>query len=265
MFTDTEGIVLKSIKAANGRRMIVLFTVKYGKISAGTSIGEKTRGKQAAAVKPFTYGRYELFKGRETFNINGAETIRTHYAIGSDVDKYACASYALEFTDRLLEEGQPDYRLFHLFTDFLKMLEARPKKPETLLLGYLANAMTAEGVAPDLSACASCGAELTRGNTPAVFDVPAGSILCSGCAPKPEERAANANSALIYDLSFGKLEVLRYLFEKPLSSLEKVALDDALAEEIRGILKRYSEDHLGIGQLKSEAFMTLPAGAPGTP
>ena len=88
MLTDTEGIVLRQIKTSYNRRMILLFSRRYGKISAGTSIGEKGRSKSALALRPFTYGRYELFKGRDSYNINSADVIKSFYGIGEDIDKY---------------------------------------------------------------------------------------------------------------------------------------------------------------------------------
>ncbi|MBQ4650335.1 MAG: recombination protein O N-terminal domain-containing protein, partial [Firmicutes bacterium] len=60
MVTDTEAMVLKQVKTLNGRRMLLLFTKKFGKISVGTSATEGGRNKSALAVRPFTYGRYEL-------------------------------------------------------------------------------------------------------------------------------------------------------------------------------------------------------------
>ena len=46
MITETEGIVLRQTKISGGRRMILIFTKQYGKISAGTSLNEKGKGKQ---------------------------------------------------------------------------------------------------------------------------------------------------------------------------------------------------------------------------
>ena len=99
MYTDTEAVVLRQTKTLNGRRMITIFSQKYGKIGAGTSISEKGKNKSALALRPFCYGRYELFKGRETFNIQGAEVIESFYSLGEDVDKYFAASYALGAVD----------------------------------------------------------------------------------------------------------------------------------------------------------------------
>ena len=47
MIITTEGIVLRQRKIANNRRMIVLFTKRCGKLSAGTSINEKSRSRAA--------------------------------------------------------------------------------------------------------------------------------------------------------------------------------------------------------------------------
>ena len=56
MITDTEGIVLRQVKAAGGRRMISLFSRKFGKISVGASINEGGRNKTALAARAFSYG-----------------------------------------------------------------------------------------------------------------------------------------------------------------------------------------------------------------
>ena len=98
MITDTEGIVLRQTKTVAGRRMILLFSRKFGKISVGTSAAEGGKNKSALAARPFTYGRYELFKGRDSYNLNNGQVIKSYYGIGEDLDKYLAASYVLELT-----------------------------------------------------------------------------------------------------------------------------------------------------------------------
>ena len=66
MYINSEGIIFRQVKATGGRRMILLFTKKYGKISAGSNINEKGRTKSALAMRPFTYGTYELYKTGNT-------------------------------------------------------------------------------------------------------------------------------------------------------------------------------------------------------
>ena len=150
MLTDTEGIVLRQIKTSYNRRMILLFSKKYGKISAGTSIQEKGRGKSSLALRPFTYGRYELFKNRDSYNINSADVIKSYYAIGENVDKYMNGAYVLEFTERVLSEGVPAPGIFHLLLDFFDLLESRDRGIGTLVLGYQIKLFKYAGVAPQV-------------------------------------------------------------------------------------------------------------------
>ena len=107
MVTDTEAIVLRQVKTLNGRRMLLLFSRKFGKISVGTSITEGGKNKSALAVRPFTYGRYELFKGRDSYSLNSGQVIESFYSLGEDLDKYMAGSYVLELTEKLLADDLP--------------------------------------------------------------------------------------------------------------------------------------------------------------
>ena len=159
MLTDTEGIVLRQVKTSYGRRMILLFSKKYGKISAGTGLNERGKGKSSLALRPFTYGRYELFKNRDSYNINGAEVLKSYYGIGEDVDKYMNGAYVLEFTERVLAEEVPSPGIFSLLIDFFDLLENRDKGIGTLVLAYQTKVFRYTGVMPQLERCAICGEE----------------------------------------------------------------------------------------------------------
>ena len=114
MYINSEGIIFRQVKATGGRRMILLFTKKYGKISAGSNINEKGRTKSALAMRPFTYGTYELYKNREYYNINSADVKKSFFRIGEDVDKYMQASFVLELTEKMVPEDLPQPRLLSL-------------------------------------------------------------------------------------------------------------------------------------------------------
>ncbi len=146
MYIQTEGIVLRQVKTINSRRMITVFSKNYGKISCGSSFSEGGKNKTALALRPFTYGKYELLKGRDSYNIQGAETLKSYYALGEDVDKYMAACYVLELTDKALMEEQPQPKLFMLLLEFLKMLENRKKAYDTLVIGYQLKLLKLQGL-----------------------------------------------------------------------------------------------------------------------
>ncbi|MBQ9912080.1 MAG: DNA repair protein RecO [Firmicutes bacterium] len=147
MYTETEGIILKQIKTTGGRRMILLLTEKYGMISAGTSIPEKGRNKSSLALRPFTMGRYELYKGRDSFSINGAETVKSFYSIGEDIDKYMAASYVLELTEKMVPEDETSPRMYELLKSFLELIADRKTEFDTPVIAYQIKALAASGLA----------------------------------------------------------------------------------------------------------------------
>ncbi|MBR5230383.1 MAG: DNA repair protein RecO [Firmicutes bacterium] len=248
MVTDTEAIVLRQVKTLGGRRMLLLFSKKYGKISVGTNMTEGGKGKSALALRPFTYGRYELFKSRENYNLNNGQVIKSYYGIGEDLDKYMAASYVLELTEKMLAEDLPQPRIFSLLLDFFDGLERRQRKHDTLVMAYIVKILDIMGTMPQTGSCSLCGGE----NSQRFFSVEEGGMLCPACAKALVEE--HNNEPLIYDTDFGIVNILRYFQKEPFSTFEKLALDGEIIRKLRAILKSYMAYHLDIGKLKSEDF-----------
>ncbi len=250
MLTDTEGIVLRQTKTSYGRRMILLFSKKYGKISAGTGIAEKGRNRSSLALRPFTYGRYELFKNRDSYNINSADAIKSYYKIGEDVDKYMYGSYVLEFTERILADEIPAPGMFSLLLDFFNMLENRSRGIGTLVLAYQTKTFRYSGVMPQLDRCAVCGQK----KQPAKFSIPDGGVICSDCFGNRENLEEHA---LIYDIKFGILEILKYFTVNPLKKLEHLALREDAGRLLQEIIREYAAFYLDASDLKSEKLIQM--------
>ena len=107
MYIDSQGIVLRQIKTQESRTMLLVFTEKYGKLSVGTNLTNRGKNKSSLALKPFTFGMYHIFKGRNYYNLDRAETLQSFYGIGEDIDKYMAASYVLELTEKVIPEEIP--------------------------------------------------------------------------------------------------------------------------------------------------------------
>ena len=64
-----------------------------------------------------------------------------------------------------------------------------------------------------------------------------------------------ANDTLIYQPKFDIVNILKYFLKTPLHAFERIALDEATAKDLQGILRNYMSYHLDIGTLKSESFL----------
>ena len=252
MITDTEGIVLRQVKAAGGRRMISLFSRKFGKISVGASINEGGRNKTALPARAFSYGRYELFKSRDNYNLNNGQVIKSYYAIGEDLDKYMAASYVLELTDKMLPEEMSQPRIFSLLLEFMEALEKREKKHKTLIMAYIVKILDILGMMPELNSCASCGCDPHQSDGGLIcFSIEEGGVICRECADK---LLTEGNRPLIYKADFGIIEILKYFRRMPMSAFEKIALNDQTQGTLQEIMKEYISYHMDIKGLKSESF-----------
>lgn len=247
MYTNSEGIVFRQIKTSNGRKMVILFTKKYGKISAGSSINEKGKTKASLAMRPFTFGTYELYKNREYYNVNSADVKKSFYKIGENVDKYMIASYGLELTEKLTVDDMPAPGLFNLFIDFLEAIETRESKYETILIAYEVKALKLVGTFPELKECTICGSKEALKH----FSISNGGMVCEKCE---NSKDINRKDTLIYRPDFDIISTLEYFANNNFKAFQKIALEDDIARELQGIIKEYMSYHLGVGQLKSESI-----------
>lgn len=247
MYLNSEGIIFRQTRATGGRRMILLFTKKYGKISVGSAMDSKGKSRSSLAMRPFTYGNYQIFQGKTYYNLDKADTIKSFYGIGEDLDKYMYASYILELTEKLVPEDLPQPAIFDLLIEFLGELEIRKSRHETLALAYLVKVLRIVGMFPKLDSCVLC--EGKEGLD--FFSVKDGGVICGKCV---EKLKSEGEDSLIYDGKFGIVNILNYFASNSLKAFRNIALDDAVADRLQLIIKEYISYHLDVGNLKSESI-----------
>lgn len=263
MLADSTGIILRRINATSGRKMLSIFTQKYGKISAGTSISEKSsKGKATLSLNRFTYGRYEIFRSRDFYNVNSGEVVKSFFRIGEDPDKYFAASFALELTDKALPEELPQPKLLNELVDFLGTLEDRSKGFITLVIAYEIKLLDAVGMLPNLDECVVCGSKPDDAKRLRYFSVEDGGMICDECMREIEQEIAQnsksrAKPRLIYSPKFDIVNIIKYFSKRPISAFGNIMLDAETEEELYKILREYISYHTDVGTLKSELYPSI--------
>ncbi len=247
MRVETSGIVLKQTKPVGGRTILSILTEDIGKISCGVNLSMKGRNRTNLAVSPFTHADYSLFKNRDSYNLAGAEVIKSYYSIGEDVDKYMAGARILELTDRLLEEGEKAPAIYALVIEYLDELSTREKDFDTLNIAFEFKALRIMGVLPVMSECVSCGStsDLKK------LDIGQGGRICEKCYKIAQK---SSNTSLIYDMSDDIVKVVEFLVRKPLAALKKLTLQDSVREQLEILLNAWIAYHLDIGGLRSESI-----------
>lgn len=224
-------------------RMLTVFTEKYGKISVST-VGNPGRNKvkSSLAYKPFTLGKYDIYKMKDIYRMGKGETVRSYYKIGENVDRYLEASYVLEFTDSLLPDEEKAPGVFVLLTDYFDMLERRTKEFSFLTVAYQIKAIQISGYMPELNHCVSCGSR----EDDFMFHIESGGCLCRSCA---------IDNGLIYKSDSDIIKKVAFIANRPISVMEKIYLDEKPLTELKNLIRKFTKYHLDISDLKSEELI----------
>ena len=143
--TNLTGMVLKETPVGEYDRRLVILTRERGKITAFAR-GAKRPGNVLMAVsRPFVFGQFKLFEGREAYSLQGAEISNYFAEISADMEAACYGSYFLEFADYYCRENVDGTEMLLLLYQSLRAL-LKPALPDSLVkLVVELRAMVANG------------------------------------------------------------------------------------------------------------------------
>jgi DNA repair protein RecO (recombination protein O) len=175
----TEAIVLRSIRYGEADRIVHLYTLAHGRLSAIAKGARRSRSRFGARLEPFTHVRAVLHEGRsELLTVTAVDTVAIHAALRDHAATLDAAARACDAVARLFETTDPHPEVFRLLANELDLLagdaaHARPGNG----LAFRLKLLLAAGIVPQLAACAVCGeTEHLQG-----FSGAAGGVVCSAC------------------------------------------------------------------------------------
>jgi DNA repair protein RecO (recombination protein O) len=175
----TEAVVLRSIRYGEADRILHLYTEDRGRISAMAKGVRRARSRFGGRLEPFSRVALMLHEGRsEIMTVTGADTVASHRRLRDTAATLDAAARACDAVARLFETAEPHPPVYHLLCNELALLDAHPGAA-TLAnqLAFRIKLLIAAGLAPQLTACASCGErEHLTG-----FSGAAGGVVCSAC------------------------------------------------------------------------------------
>ncbi|MFN8203755.1 MAG: DNA repair protein RecO [Solirubrobacteraceae bacterium] len=175
----TEGIVLRSLRYGEADRILHLYTEDRGRVSAMAKGVRRARSRFGGRLEPFSRVALMLHEGRsELMTVTGADTVAAHRRLRETAATLDAAARACDAVARLFETTEPHPPVYHLLCHELALLDADPAA--ATLANQLALRMKlllAAGLAPQLTACASCG----EGEHLTGFSGAAGGVVCAAC------------------------------------------------------------------------------------
>src|SRR5688500_18312086 len=125
MLSRDQAVVLRTYKLGEADRIVALATQAHGKVTAVAKGVRKTRSKSGARLEPTSHAALQLYEGRELDTVTQAEGIASFRAIRDDLDRVGKATNLLEVVDQVMQEREPNIRLYQMLVGALRALAAR--------------------------------------------------------------------------------------------------------------------------------------------
>lgn len=179
----TDAIVLHAADYLETSRILRLLTRELGVVTVVARGARRSRARFGAAVDLFAQGvaHIEAKSGRDMHTLTGFDVTDAHATIASAMARFAAASALTECVQRIVTEEQAS-AAFDIVARALRQLETQePSRGDDVVLGAVWALVAELGLAPTLTRCASCNAEIPA-DEPAPFSHAVGGVVCPRCA-----------------------------------------------------------------------------------
>lgn len=171
-----NALMIKSVDYADNDKILTLFSLEQGVISAKIRGVKKAGAKLKFAAEPFCFAEYVLTEG-SLKSVANASLNDSFYPIREDLFRYYAAGTAAEFVKKVCPEGILQETLFVNTVRLLKALGYTSVPAYGALLWYLLGGLKEIGYSLNAEGCAECGGPAER----AFFDFSAGCAYCEEC------------------------------------------------------------------------------------
>ena len=120
MEEKVDALVLRSIDYKDNDKILTLFTLQNGKVTAAAKGVKKAGARLKFAAQPFCFAEYVLAKKGERRTVISAANTDGFYALREDIEKFYAACAVCEVCDALLFEGIVNEELFLYAVNALK-------------------------------------------------------------------------------------------------------------------------------------------------
>ncbi len=173
-----SGIVLGGVSFGENDKILNVFTLEQGVVSAKIKGVKKAGAKLKFASEPFCFVEFIFSKTGANRTVIGASLIDSFYPVREDIVKYFCAGAVVEFVKRFYHKDIVSPDTFLLVVSALKGIAYGDNTPKVTLINFLVSALKVAGFQLNLSGCAHCGDKI---DGRVFFDYRSGAFECEKC------------------------------------------------------------------------------------
>ncbi|MCX8023151.1 MAG: DNA repair protein RecO [Syntrophorhabdaceae bacterium] len=247
MLHKDEAIVLSKRSYGESDRIVHLYTLHSGKVSAIAKGGNKSQRRFNNTLEPFNHIRVEYFEkqNKGMVRIENADIIETGDGIEKSLKKVSTASLFVEFVERLTKEKERHEEIFYTLKTILREIKEK-EFTYRHILHFQLKTLSALGFMPNFLSCVYCGCSVPD-QEKTKFSSERGGVLCGECSKHLPNRTYSP------DTIKGLIEITRIdasvgggeAFDNPHQVLERKG-DNRFKAEAMEIMEGFITYHLDV-------------------
>lgn len=235
------GMVLSVSPVGDYDKRLVILTGQRGKITAFVKGARRPKSRFAAGSRPFSFGEFTLYQGREAYNLVDMEISNYFDEISTDMNALYYGFYFLELADYYSYENVNAKEMLNLLYLSLKALSKKSIPDKLVRYIYELKMFAINGEYPDVFSCVNCGAkEGLQG-----FSVAKSGAICKGCDDSVKD---------MVELNTSTFYTMQYIISSPIEKLYNFTVTDMVLTELSMVLGRWKTKYID-KEFKSLEFL----------
>lgn len=225
------GIVLATIPIGDYDKRLTILTKERGKIGAFAKGARRPNSALLACSQPFTFGEFQLYEGRNSYNIQSVNIKNYFGELREDISYVYYGLYFCEFTDYMTREGNDETEMLKLLYQSLRALINPHIGTKLVRYIFELKIISLGGEAPQVFECLNCGTKenLSR------FSSSAGGCFCEGCRQKAIDGKKILTSTLY---------ALQYIISADVEKLYNFTVTEEVFRELKQCIDHYREERI---------------------
>jgi DNA repair protein RecO (recombination protein O) len=232
----TKAVVLRTYKLGETSRIVVVYTMHFGKVRLVAKGVRKPKSQFGASLEPLTESSivFYLRESKDLMTVSQATIERPFLGYQRDLERLAYGTALLELVDSLVSEREADRETYCLFRGALEKLETCQKEDlEVLLWAFEVALLSRLGYTPVMDRCVTCGG---KDRDMFGFTSSLGGMICTGCWPEKAD---------VISLSHDTIEFFKKLIYSGMAEAEELSPSPKVRQEMRLVLRDFVEHHTG--------------------
>lgn len=215
MHLTTNALVLREVNYKESDKILTLLTEKEGKLTVSARGCRKKDSPIASACQLLAWAEFTLYEFRGMWSVKETASERLFDGVRKDLDKLALASYLVEVTETLAEEGQPEPGLLSMTLNCLHAMDKLNLSLIQVKTAFEWHSMALAGYEPQIERCGVCFRE--QPGEPHIH-LGEGTVHCAACRDRLGE-------GISMPLTPSALAALRHIIWGPRKRMLSFRLD----------------------------------------